>query len=411
MFSVWRRVVLVVALAAACGLLAPSAQARTTAPDGTYVSCREHPSEVYIMVAGAPIYVTDFGSVGAPPSGQPVPIDCSTDGRTPADVDTPWYPGADGTFAQGWANGMPLPPVYEIVGGAPLWVRDWKNVGSPASPTVQKFDNASLPDPAGPERVGGGSTAFYGRFSALVRNAYFRSLSGIYYRTDSAGHPSVLPGPIAGRTAPIVDQNVLNACERMNCDPWGPVSVEVAGNGLLHLYGYALDGMTTQQLTVRVDLPGGSVTIAADQPDPEVGALYGRSGNYGFDRVISAPAGHYQVCTTFNGFAPGATYTPIGCSTVDVPGVKPARVHRPKVKAIGGHRLRVTWKAPNDGGSAISEYLLRTSSGVKKQISGTRHSIVLKHVPGGRAVSVKVRAINGVGMGGFSKPSAMVVVR
>jgi|GEM_PF-3418127 len=414
MFSVWRRVALSLcfAVAVACCLLTPPAQARTTASDGTFVTCREHPAEEYIMVAGAPIYVAAPGAVGTVPTGQPVSIDCSADGQTPADTDTPWYPSTDGTFAQGWANGTALPAVYEIVGGAPLWVRSWANVGNPSSPTVEKFDNASLPPLAGPELVGDGSTVFYGRFSALVRNAYFRSLSGTYYRTDSAGHPSILPGPIAGRAAPpIVDQNVIAGCERMNCDPWGPVSVEPAGNGLLHLYGYALDGMTAQQLTVRVDLPTGSVTIPANQPDPEVGALYGRSGDYGFDRVISAPAGHYQVCTTFLGFAPGATYTPIGCATVDVPGAKPARVHRPKVKAIGGHRVRVTWKAPNDGGSPISEYLLRTSNGVKKQISGTRHSIVLKHLPGGRRVTVKVRAINGVGMGGFSKPSHLVVVR
>jgi len=215
----------------------------------------------------------------------------------------------------------------------------------------------------------------------------------------------------AGRAAPIVDQASINSCERMNCSPWGDITIDVVGRGRVHVSGYALDAMTPKQLTVRLQGAGTTIDVPANQADASINAGYGVSGNHGFDRVLAVPAGHYDLCVTFLGFAPGGTSTPVGCQLIDVPGSKPGRVHRPRVTARGHGTLVVKWRQPATHGTPVTIYVVKTSTGMKKRVVGAKHKIVLKHLVAGRSVSVKVRAINGVGPGRFSAPSKMVRVR
>lgn len=400
-----RRITVAIALALGVTVaLAPQAQAaRGTAPDGTYVTCSENPALAYLMVAGAPIYVWDFNNTGAPPQGQPMSIQCSDDGSTPADQTSPWYPTANGTFVQGWSGGTAVGSVYEIVGGAPL------TVAAPAGATIEKFDDKSLPPAAGPDQSTVGGTPVYGMFSSVVRNGYFVTGSGTYYRTDSSGHLVVRSGAIAGQTAPVVDQNSVNTCERMNCDPWGDMAATVVGNGKIRITGWALD-VVPEAVTVHVEAAGRVFDVPANQPRADLNKSLGVAGNHGFDRVLSVPAGHYSLCTTFLGFAPGATSANEGCQVVDVPGTKPGRVHRPKIKAKGHGVALIKWKAPNAHGSPISTYVVHTNVGKKKQIAGTTTHLKLKHLAGKR-LTVKVKAQNEAGAGKYSKKSKMVRIR
>ncbi|WGL51542.1 fibronectin type III domain-containing protein [Nocardioides sp. BP30] len=397
-----RRFGLAVALAALGTLvLAPGAQAaRGSAPDGTYVVCNGS-SLNYIMVAGAPIYVWSYANMPANP-GAATAIECSTAGEGPGV--NPWHPTAEGVYAQGWSGGAAVGPVYAVVGGAPLPAA----AGASAGHTVEPFDNASLPGTTDQTTVGG--TPVYGMFSSVVRNGYFRGSGGTYYHTDYAGHPIILPKAPANHTSPVVDQGAINACQRMNCDPWGDISVEVAGEGRIHVSGYALDGFATRPLTVHLDAAGQAVDLVANQPNAAINAGYGIAGNYGFDRVVSVPAGHYDLCTTFVGYAPGGTTEQAGCQAIVVPGAKPGKVHRPKLKATGHGRALVRWKVPITHGSPITEYVVKVGHR-QKQVSGTAHRVVLKHLPVGRSVTVKVRAINGVGLGKYSKASRAVRIR
>ena len=409
-----RRLSLAIALSlGASVVIAPDAQAaRGTAPDGTWVQCAEETPPAYVMVGGAPIWIHSSANMGG--SQTRTTIDCTSDGVATS-IPPRWSP-ADGTFVQGRTGAGVLAPVYEVVGGAPLYVSSWPSVGyTPAShPATEVFDNQSLPALTGAEQSLSTSTpsyTLYGYFSSLVRDAYFKSLSGTIYRTDGAGHPSIVSRVPAGRVAPVVDQRIIDACTRMNCSPWGDITIDVVGKGRVHVSGYALDAMTTRQVTVRLQGAGRTIDVPADQPDASINAGYGVSGSHGFDRVLSVPSGHYDLCATFVGFAPGGTTTPVGCQVVDVPGSKPGRVHRPKVASRGHRRVLVKWKQPATHGSPVTIYLVKTSTGKKRRVAGAKHRVLLKHLPGRRALAVRVKAINGVGPGRFSKPSKRVRVR
>ena len=149
--------------------------------------------------------------------------------------------------------------------------------------------------------------------------------------------------------------------------------------------------------------------LPADQPTSYV--LASTAGDHGFSADLQVAAGSYALCGTVLGRAPGATTLALGCSNVSIPGAAPAKVHRPKTKAKGHHRLQIKWKQPDTHGSPISAYIVKTSTGKKKQVSGSRHKLVLKHLPGGRRVTVKVRAINAFGLGSYGKASKSVRVR
>jgi len=398
-----RRLSLAIALALGATLvIAPDAQAaRGTAPDGTWVKCNEETPPSYIMVGGAPIWIHASANMGG--SKTTTPINCTSNGVA---TSTPprWSP-ADGTIVQGRNSSGLLPQVYEVVGGAPLPV-------SSHSGTPEVFDNASLPPLNGPDQSISTSTppyTLYGYFSSVVRSAYFKSPSGTAYHTDAVGHPSPVASAPAG--SPVVEQQVINACTRMNCSPWGDITIQPVGEGAIRVSGYALDAMTNNAVTVRLQGAGATYNILANQPDASINAGYGVSGNHGFNRVLSVPSGHYDLCTTFVGFAPGGTTTPAGCQVVDVPGSKPGRVHRPKVKARGHGKVLVKWKQPVTHGSPVTIYIVKPSPGKKHRVVGTKHKVLLKHLPVGRGVKVKVKAINGVGAGRFSKKSKMVRVR
>lgn len=398
-----RRTALAAALAlvASLALAGPASADRGSAPDGTWVTCNEEAGSappIYIMAGGAPIWIHSPADMGGTAQAA-TPINCTTDG-VPSPAPPRWSP-ADGTLVKGYNSTQ----VYRVVGGAPLPVSSYS--GSPAV-----VDDASLPVPGAPDQTvtdTSPSAVLYGYFSSTVRSAFFVGPGGTAYHVDSFGHP--LPVPTAPAGAPAVEQPVIDGCVRMDCDPWGDITATVVGEGQIRVYGYALDGMTSQSLTVHIEAAGRSYDIPANQPDASINAGYGITGNYGFDRVISVPAGHYDLCTTFVGFAPGATTSPAGCQVVDVPGAKPDRVARPKVKAKGHGKVLVRWKAPNAHGSAISTYVVRPEPGKKRQVSGTTTRLMFKHLHPGTPFTVRVQALNGAGVGKDSKKSKVVRIR
>ncbi len=95
-----------------------------------------------------------------------------------------------------------------------------------------------------------------------------------------------------------------------------------------------------------------------------------------------------------------ATATPLSTSTV------PAAPTAPTLN-VGNASLRVTWVAPDDGGSAITGYHLRHSADggtswtpITSGITGTSHTIT--GLTNGASYHVQVRAVNAVGDGAWS---------
>ena len=90
-----------------------------TVTDGTFVS---NSGFVYRIAGGAPIYVSSWNAVGGPQ-----PTTALSNAQFAA---LPQYP-ADGSLISSTATGM----VYEIAGGAPLYVSNWNAIGG-ARPSV-----------------------------------------------------------------------------------------------------------------------------------------------------------------------------------------------------------------------------------------------------------------------------------
>ncbi len=105
--------------------------------------------------------------------------------------------------------------------------------------------------------------------------------------------------------------------------------------------------------------------------------------------------------TLLGAWSQPATATPLSTSTV------PAAPTAPTLEA-GNASLRVTWTAPDDGGSAITGYNLRHSADggtpwtpITSGITGTSHTIT--GLTNGASYHVQVRAVNAVGDGGWSE--------
>jgi len=395
-------------------LVVGSGPASAAAPkDGAYITCKqdtESPKPTYIVVGGAPIWVRSWAAMGYTSAKHPTVaanLDCSPLRLHPK----------DGTFIRGWKAGAARGATFEMVGGAPLTTHAWAHLGYPSSkhPAVEKVDAASIPAVSAAATTQDKGTPLQGYIASVpaARTTFagYSTAAGkatTFYQVDAARHP--LPRAAATAGEPVVDQTSIDACERMDCDPSGVVVNEYgAGYGVLHVDGWAADYPSSASVRVQLSLGGTTHVVAADRATSYLAA--GTAGNHGFSVNLPVAAGSYVLCATVLGTMPGATTQPLGCGNVLVAGAAPGRVRRPKVRRKGTHRLVVRWRQPKTHGSPIAAYILKASTGKKKQVKATRRKVVLKHLRAGRRVHVKVRAINGVGPGRFSKSSKSVTVR
>ncbi|WP_017934800.1 fibronectin type III domain-containing protein [Nocardioides sp. Iso805N] len=413
-----------VALALVAGVLAMEAgpaQAATPA-ENAFVQCSDLGGAIYVNAGGALLHVKswkDYGYDGtangvAEPAHSTATItsssSCATRAtKTPANGTFVRAVVADSAQADGWKWSG---DIYEIVGGAPITVHAWANIGVTTAPTpvaVSAGVLSALAAPGScPDDLAG---CLYARPTTNTVFAGYSTTAKApkaFYRIDSVGHPVPQAAATAGEKN--VDQTSINACERMICAPNGNiVNAYGAGYGVLHVDGWAQDYPSAAAVSVQLSAGTSVFVVPANRPTSYVPA--GTAGNHGFDVNLSVPAGTYDLCGTVLGTSPGATTQALGCSPVVVPGAKPGKVHRPKVKAEGRGRMLVKWKRPNTHGSPISAYIIKFSTGKKKQVSGSLHSYVVKHLPRDHRVTFKVRAINAVGLGSYSKSSKSATVR
>ncbi len=109
--------------------------------DGTLVNTTND-GRVYVFAGGAPLYVSSWSAIGGPNSTIPIDgWDVANPGNPAAHVRE--YP-ADGTLINTTSDGK----VYEIAGGAPLYVSSWSAIGgSRASVAVDGWDVTNVGNP------------------------------------------------------------------------------------------------------------------------------------------------------------------------------------------------------------------------------------------------------------------------
>jgi cell wall-associated NlpC family hydrolase len=109
--------------------------------DGTLVNTTND-GRVYEFAGGAPLYVSSWSAIGGPKSTIPIDgWDVANPGNPAANVRE--YP-ADGTFVDTTNDGR----VYEIVGGAPLYISSWSAVGGEKAVTgIDGWDVANVGNP------------------------------------------------------------------------------------------------------------------------------------------------------------------------------------------------------------------------------------------------------------------------
>lgn len=103
-----------------------------------------------------------------------------------------------------------------------------------------------------------------------------------------------------------------------NAAPIGVVDSVTATNTTITVTGWTFDPDATLSNDAHIYVDGVGVSIPADQPRPDVGAVYGRGPNHGFSWTGPARPGPRQVCVYGTSMGYGDA-TLLGCRTVIVP--------------------------------------------------------------------------------------------
>nr|WP_297424212.1 hypothetical protein [uncultured Actinotalea sp.] len=143
---------------------------------------------------------------------------------------------------------------------------------------------------------------------------------GWTYRTDlTPGSYSVCAYGI--NTAPGGAHTLLG-CRQVqvaaNAAPIGAVDAVTATAGEVTVSGWALDPDTTASTSVHVYVDGVGTALLADQPRPDVAAVFGRGELHGFTARLAAPAGQRTACV-YAIDTRGGPPSLLGCRPVVVP--------------------------------------------------------------------------------------------
>ncbi|MFP2910253.1 fibronectin type III domain-containing protein, partial [Pyxidicoccus sp. 3LFB2] len=189
---------------------------------------------------------------------------------------------------------------------------------------------------------------------------------------------------------------LLSACKDVEV-PSRPLALAATGEpGAMRLSWFepAEDGgspITGYRVEVEPREPG--VTVAVDGRSARVSGLRAREG-YRFTVAAENAA--------------GAVGPPASVGPVQVPDVPDAPTGL--VAERGDRQVRLTWVAPSDGGLPILRYTVTTyPGGARLETSGPEATVVVHGLTNGAPYAFTVLALNAVGEGPASEPSATVV--
>jgi len=140
--------------------------------------------------------------------------------------------------------------------------------------------------------------------------------------------------------------------------------------GVITVSGWAVDVDTTAPITVHVYVDGRATTaLVADSPRADVGRIYRRGDNHGFNGLVPASNGTHKVCVYAIDSAGGKNPS-LGCATVKVVN----RVPLGSLDAVTSTAGRITtrgWALDPDTTSPISVHVYVDGKAVRALTSDT----------------------------------------
>ncbi len=139
-----------------------------------------------------------------------------------------------------------------------------------------------------------------------------------------------------------------------NAEPIGALDSVTATDSSIRVTGWVLDPDVTGPVTVHVYLRDSLQSTTANGYRPDVGAVWGRGDNHGFDATFPASAGRHDVCA-YGINQPTGINAFLGCRTVEV--------GRPPVGAMDSVQVSPTgvtlsgWAFDPDSTSAIGVHV------------------------------------------------------
>jgi len=220
--------------------------------DGTFLDASG--GGVFIVAGGAPLYLSNWASVGGPKPG--IAIDEAAVNNAGAGV--PWdhlrSRPADGTLIASTATGM----VYEMAGGAPLYVSNWAAIGG-ARPVVS-VDEWDIENTANP----------LAHLSAAPANGTLinSTATGMVYEI-AGGAPMYVSNWAAiggARSSVGIDQwdldNIANPAAHLNTVPSNGTLLGASGGGV-----FIVAGGAPMYLSSWNAIGGPQPSVAVDQWD------------------------------------------------------------------------------------------------------------------------------------------------
>jgi GH25 family lysozyme M1 (1,4-beta-N-acetylmuramidase) len=134
-----------------------------------------------------------------------------------------------------------------------------------------------------------------------------------------------IPGINAGAVDADVfagDMSALSALANAGTSPYGNLDAVTAGNGRVHVSGWAFDpDRSGDSIPVHVYVGSAGTAGGSGVPRPDVDQIFRISGDHGFDITVPAASGDQNVCVyAINADGTGGGNTLLGCRLVRAAG-------------------------------------------------------------------------------------------
>jgi hypothetical protein len=249
---------------------------------------------------------------------------------------------ADGTVLHGYRSGR----VYIVAGGAPIYLGSFSRAPEAASVYVQ-VDDVTI-------TKSGPASGDYSQLRAHPADGTV--LYGHNGNVFVVRHGRALPysnrwvgGPTVPARAVLVDGASVAGCDHLVCSPMGALESIRTSPGAITVSGWAADpnnqaaNGSFAPAQVRVHFAGRVQTISANLDRTALASNLGTDAALGFQSTLAAPSGSYDVCVyavNLHNGAPSSSHpdTQLGqCQRVTVPRVTRVPTMVPKFSV---HRVK-----------------------------------------------------------------------
>lgn len=240
------------------------------------------------------------------------------------------------------------------------------------------------------------------------------SKSGRVLRVVATSHPYYVPSwtPYGG-TQPYVDLDdaAINACNHLDCTPWGSFDSATGVPGGVKISGWAMDPEVITPIGLHIYVDGKChPAMTANVSRTDVDAVFHRGDKFGFSGTLFMAAGSRKVCVY--GLDAGAFRgnTEIGCKTLTVPAPVVPSAPASVVGSPGSASATVASNAPSsNGGAAVDSYEAVAAPGGAKCATTGAKTCAVTGLVNGTSYTFTVRAHNTSGWSPASPASAAVV--